>query len=117
MTIINKQQDARREVHKAAELCADYQDAWQHWLLGKTVEKAFTVIAKGERLLVTQNETGLKMQDPTAVRLRINVCKQYLEDTPEPSDKPPAGRVMTEEEAIKRVGKQIAAKLSKRKLS
>ena len=44
------------------------------------------------------------------------VCKQYLEDTPEPTDKPPAGRVMTEEEAIKRVGKQIAAKLSRRTL-
>ena len=112
MTIINKQQDARREVHKAAELCADYQDAWQHWLLGKTVEKALTVIAKGERLLVTQNETGLNMQDPSAVRLRIATCKQYIEDEPDPS-RPPAGRIHTDEEAMKIVGKRIAARLAK----
>ena len=114
MTIINKQQDTRREVHKAAELCADYQDAWQHWLLGKTTEKAYTVISKGERLLIAQNETGLKMQDPTAVRHRIMVCKQYLEDMPQ--DTKPLGRVMTEAEAIKGAGKRNTAKLKKQNL-
>ena len=114
MTIINKQQDTRREVHKAAELCADYQDAWQHWLLGKTTEKAYTVISKGERLLIAQNETGLKMQDPTAVRHRIMVCKQYLEDMPQ--DAKPSGRVMTEAEAIKGAGKRNTAKLKKQNL-
>ena len=114
MTINNKQQDARREVHKAAELCADYQDAWQHWLLGKTTEKAYTVISKGERLLIAQNETGLNMQDPDKVRHRIMVCKQYLEDMPQ--DTKPAGRVMTEAEAIKGAGKRNTAKLKKQNL-
>jgi len=55
MKIINKQQEQRRTIHKAAELCAEYQDAWTNWLLGHTVEKAYTVIAKGERLLLAQS--------------------------------------------------------------
>lgn len=114
MTIVNKQQDARREVHKAAEIAADYQDAWQHWLLGHTIEKAFTVIVKGEQLLIAQNETGLTMQNPDKVRHRILTCKQYIEDNPDTSDKPPEGRVLTEKEAMRRVGKQIAEKLRKK---
>ena len=114
MTIINKQQDARREVHKAAEVAADYQDAWQHWLLGHTIEKAFTVIAKGEQLLIAQNETGLNMQDPDKVRHRIMVCKHYIEDMPQ--DTKPSGRLMTEAEAIKGAGKQNTAKLKKQNL-
>lgn len=89
MTIINQQRDTRREVHKAAEVAADYQDAWQHWLLGHTIEKVFTVIAKGEQLLNAQNETGLSMQDPDKVRHRIMTCKQYIEDNPDTCDKPP----------------------------
>jgi len=114
MTIINKQQDVRREVHKAAEVAADYQDAWQHWLLGHTIEKAYTVISKGERLLIAQNETGLNMQDPDKVRHRIMVCKQYLEDMPQ--DTKPSGRLMTEAEAIKGAGKRNTAKLKKQNL-
>lgn len=114
MTIINKQQDARREVHKAAEVAADYQDAWQHWLLGHTIEKAFTVIAKGEQLLIAQNETGLNMQDPDKVRHRILTCKQYLQDNPAMSDKPLAGRVLTEKEAMRRAGKLAVEKLRKK---
>ena len=114
MTIINKQQDARREVHKAAEVAADYQDAWQHWLLGHTIEKAFTVIAKGEQLLIAQNETGLNMQDPDKVRHRIMVCKQYLEDMPQ--DNKPSGSLMTEAEAIKGASKRNTAKLKKQNL-
>lgn len=46
MTIINKQRDTCREVHKAAEVAADYQDAWQHWLLGHTIKKVFRLLLK-----------------------------------------------------------------------
>ena len=112
MTIINKQDQKQRNAYKAAELCADYQQAWSNWLLGHTTEKALTVIAKGEALLIAQNETGLNMQDPSAVRLRIATCKQYIEDEPDPS-RPPAGRIHTDEEAMKIVGKRIAARLTK----
>ena len=114
MKIINKQQEQHRTIHKAAEVAADYQDSWQHWLLGKTIEKAYTVIAKGERLLIAQNETGLNMQDPDKVRHRIMVCKQYLEDMPQ--DTKPSGRLMTEAEAIKGAGKRNTAKLKKQNL-
>jgi len=54
MKIINKQQEQRRTIHKAAELCAENQDAWTNWLLGHTVEKAYIFIAKGEQLLLAQ---------------------------------------------------------------
>ena len=114
MTIINKQQDARREVHTAAEVAADYQDAWAAWLLGNTIEKSLTVIAKGEHLLIVQNETGLNMQDPDKVRHRILICKQYLEDNPDMPDKPSMGRVLTEKEAMRRAGEQAAEKLRKK---
>ena len=113
MNIENPKDEARRKAYKAAEVAADYQEAWANWLLGHTTEKALAVIAKGEALLVAQNETGLNMQDASAVRLRISTCKQYLEDTPESSDKPPAGRIHTDEEAMKIVGKRIAARLAK----
>ena len=114
MTIINKQIEHRRTIHKAAEIASDYQDAWQHWLLGKTTEKAYTVISKGERLLIAQNETGLNMQDPDKVRHRILTCKQYIEDMPQ--DTKPSGRLMTEAEAIKVAGKRNTAKLKKHNL-
>ena len=113
MTIINPQQQHRQTIHKAAQLCADYQDAWQHWLLGHTVEKALTLISKAERLLIAQNETGLNMQDPDKVRHRILTCKQYLEDTA--SDIKSSGSTMTEEEALKRVTKRNTALLKRRK--
>ena len=111
MTIINPQQEHRREIFKAAETASEYQDAWSNWLLGHTVNKAFEVIAKGERLLIAQNETGLKMQDPDKVRHRIMVCKQFIEDSPK--DTKPSGRMMSEQEAIKRVGKRITESLKK----
>lgn len=59
MKNINEQQENRRTIHKAAELCAEYQDAWSKWLLGHTVEKAYTVITKGDRFLLAQNEPWL----------------------------------------------------------
>lgn len=114
MNIENRNDEVRRKAYKAAEIATDYQESWQHWLLGHTVEKAYTVISKGERLLIAQNETGLKMQDPTAVRHRIMVCKQYLEDRP--PDNKPSGRLMTEAEAIKGAGKRNTAKLKKQNL-
>ena len=112
MKIINKQQEQRRTIHKAAELCAEYQDAWTNWLLGHTVEKAYTVIAKGERLLLAQNETGLRMQDPTAVRHRVLTCKQFLEDNPPDITK---GRVMSEADAIKEAARRNTEALRKRR--
>lgn len=114
MNIENPKDEVRRKAYKAAEIAADYQDAWQHWLLGHTIEKAYTVIAKGERLLIAQNETGLNMQDPDKVRHRILTCKQYIEDMPQ--DTKPSGRLMTEAEAIKGAGKRNTAKLKKQKL-
>ena len=111
MAIINPQQEQRREIFKAAETASEYQDAWSNWLLGHTVNKAFEVISKGERLLIAQNETGLKMQDPDKVRHRIMVCKQFIEDSPQETK--PSGRIMSEEEAIKRVGKRITESLKK----
>ena len=114
MNIENPKDEVRRKAYKAAEVAADYQDAWQHWLLGHTIEKAFTVIAKGEQLLIAQNETGLNMQDPDKVRHRILTCKQYLEDNPDMSDKPSMGRVLTEKEAMRRAGKLAVEKLRKK---
>lgn len=111
MTIINPQQEQRQTIYKAAQTASEYQDAWSNWLLGHTVNKAFEVIAKGERLLIAQNETGLKMQDPDKVRHRILVCKQFIEDNPQ--DTKPSGRIMSEQEAIKRVGKRITENLKK----
>ena len=98
-------------IQKATETASEYQDAWSNWLLGHTVNKAFEVIAKGERLLVAQNETGLKMQDPDKVRHRIMVCKLFIEDSPQ--DTQPSGRTMSHAEAIKRVGKRITENLKK----
>jgi len=34
MKMINKQQEQRRTIHKAAEVCAEYQDAWVNKLFG-----------------------------------------------------------------------------------
>ena len=114
MNIENPKDEIRRKAYKAAEIASDYQDAWQHWLLGKTTEKAYTVIAKGERLLIAMNETGLSLQSPDKVRHRIMVCKTYIEDMPH--DTKPSGRVMSEAEAIKAVGKRNTAKLKKQNL-
>jgi hypothetical protein len=81
--IVNKKQEERSKIHKAANTAADYLAAWRDFLAIQTHSNAREVIKLGEQTLEEQNQTGLSMLNPTHVKHRILIADQYLKDTPE----------------------------------
>jgi len=83
MKIINKKDDQRSKIHKAANTAADYQMAWKEFVQNPTHEGARDVMRYGESTIEEQNTTGLSMINPQHIRHRILTAQDYLEKTPE----------------------------------